>query len=161
MSLMLFWSSSSRFSGFRSRCAILSWCEYSRLEIIYWKILRASSSDSFSRRAIRSNNSPPAAYSSTMKISVCVSINSKSLMVCGLLKRLKIFSSRLTFSNTPNWRIFFLLSILIATLCPVYSWNAILTLPNVPFPRFLENRYCPIRISFIDIFETIACWFAT
>ena len=74
--------------------------------------------------AIRSNSSPPAAYSSTMKISLYVSINSKSLIVCGLLNRLRIFSSLFTFSKTPYCLIFFLLRILIATLCPVCSWNA-------------------------------------
>ena len=119
----------------------------------------------FSRLAMRSKSSPPAAYSRTMKISDWVSMNSNSLIVCGLLNLLNILSSRLTFSKTPYCLIFFLFRILIATLWPVCSWNAtmknrcykkwlfylLLTFPKEPLPKFLANLYWPILISFIDI----------
>ena len=141
INLMFKFSSKSKFSGFKSLWAILSWCEYSIDDITYWNIFLASSSWSLSLLAIRSKSSPPAAYSRTMKISDCVSMNSKSLIVWGLLNRLRILSSLFTFSNTPNCLIFFLFRILIATLCPVYSWMAIFTFPNDPFPKFFENRY--------------------
>jgi len=74
--------------------------------------------------AMRSNSSPPAAYSRTMKISLYVSINSNSLIVCGLLNRRRILSSRFTFSKTPYCLIFLLFKILMATLWPVCSWKA-------------------------------------
>ena len=148
---MLRFSSSKRFSGFKSLWAILSRWEYSIEEIICWKSFLASYSSSLSRLAIRSKSSPPAAYSRTMKISVAVSMNSNILIVWGLLNRLRTFNSLLTFSHTPYYLIFFLLRILIATLWPVCSWKAILTIPKEPLPRFFENRYWPILISFKDI----------
>jgi hypothetical protein len=127
----------------------------------------------FSRLAMRSKSSPPAAYSRTMKISDWVSMNSNSLIVWGLLNLLKILSSRLTFSKTPYYLIFFLFRILMATLCPVCSWNAtikhvllefhfsylLLTFPKEPLPKFLANLYWPILISFIDIFILSANYF--
>lgn len=72
-------------------------------------------------REIRSNSSPPAAYSSTIKMSLVVSMNSKCLIMWGWLKRLRTLISLFTLSNTPYCFIFFLLRIFIATLWFVTS----------------------------------------
>ena len=65
---------------------------------------------------------------------------------------LSILISLCTFSSIPKCLILALLSILIATLCPVTMWVASLTLPNAPMPRFLPRRYWPTRILLVSVF---------
>ena len=87
---------------------------------IFWRKKRFT----FSLRWMRSNNSPFSAYSSTIKMSLLVSMNSKCLMMCGWLKRRSTLISRFTFSKTPCSFILRLFRIFIATLWLVISFTA-------------------------------------